>query len=266
MISLGQRGLNLTKTPYLVLFILLGAVGVSTAYALVVIADDLTVKGNTSLEGNLHMGGGIGPQPQLVITENPSDYTIQSLNVPLKINKLGNDVIFNENSGNVGIGTATPAEELEVVGQILGIPIAGQWFPDTDTTNAGEDFVVFTDTAENLPDLLGTTYFDAPAGNTWIEINQAGTYRITAHVNQDGASFGEAALWVMSRSSNTLVLEEQLCQSFGVFAGVVLQSSCSVIDTVSAGDRIRIQEFSTTTRIEGDNTGKMTFLNIERLN
>ncbi len=253
---------------------MLGAAGVGTASALmtitlagnVVITDDLTVKGNTSLEGNLHMGGGFGPTPQLEITENPSDYAIQSVNAPLKINKLGNDVIFNENSGNVGIGTATPSEELEVVGQILGIPIAGQWFPDGETTDAGMDFVVFTDTAENLPDFLGTTYFDAPAGNTWIEINQAGTYRITAFVHLDAGSFGEAASWAMSRSSNTLVFEEELCRWFDFFAAVSMTSSCSVIDTVAAGDRIRLQDNSILNRINGDVFGFNTFLNIERLN
>ena len=47
--------MNLTKTPYLVLFILLGAAGVGTASALMTItlAGDVKITGDTELEGKL---------------------------------------------------------------------------------------------------------------------------------------------------------------------------------------------------------------------
>lgn len=46
---------NLTRTPYLVLFIVLGAVGVSVAYAVgnVIIEGNMTVTGDTELDGKL---------------------------------------------------------------------------------------------------------------------------------------------------------------------------------------------------------------------
>jgi len=51
---------QLTKTPYLVLFVVLATVGISTAYALVTItlAGDVIIEGDTEIEGNLKLDGG----------------------------------------------------------------------------------------------------------------------------------------------------------------------------------------------------------------
>jgi len=50
---------RLTSTPYLVLFILLGAVGVSTATAMVMVtvAGNFTVDGDSDFWGNFYVGG-----------------------------------------------------------------------------------------------------------------------------------------------------------------------------------------------------------------
>ena len=52
--------MNLTKTPYLVLFIILGAIGVSTATAMVMVtvAGNFTVTGDSFLQGNVDVDGG----------------------------------------------------------------------------------------------------------------------------------------------------------------------------------------------------------------
>jgi len=53
-----------TKTPYLVLFIILGAVGVTTAYGLITItlAGDVIIEGDTQMERNLNVEGVITGQ------------------------------------------------------------------------------------------------------------------------------------------------------------------------------------------------------------
>ena len=52
---------RLTSTPYLVLFIILGAVGITTAYALatITLAGDVNITGNTDIDGNLNVDGTI---------------------------------------------------------------------------------------------------------------------------------------------------------------------------------------------------------------
>lgn len=71
-----MRFKRLTNTPYLVLFILLGAIGVGTASAMVTItlAGDVVIEGNTDIDGNLNLDGahtGVlwdsrNPQPNLI--------------------------------------------------------------------------------------------------------------------------------------------------------------------------------------------------------
>jgi len=59
---MGHLG-RFTKTPYLVLFILLGAIGVSTATAMVMvtISGNFTVTGDSDLQGNVGVGGTLTP-------------------------------------------------------------------------------------------------------------------------------------------------------------------------------------------------------------
>jgi len=53
---MGHLG-RFTKTPYLVLFIIIGAIGVSTATAVVMVtvAGNFTVTGDTTLQGEVHV-------------------------------------------------------------------------------------------------------------------------------------------------------------------------------------------------------------------
>lgn len=86
-----------------------GNVGIGTASP----SQKLEVSGVIYTSGdNAVPGGGSG---LMMGNYSTGSYQwIQSYGVPLRINPLGNNVVFN-GSGNVGIGTASPSAKLEVV-------------------------------------------------------------------------------------------------------------------------------------------------------
>jgi len=155
------------------------------------------------------------------------------------------------------------SKEFEVDGKIIGVPIVGQWAPNSDTTDAGLEFVDFDVEKENTG---GSTYFDFTAGNDYIEIIQPGTYRIGAFVHIQGGSVGETLHWTLSRWSSIDVFEEVICNYISRAGGVEDQGSCSSIDTVTANDRIRLRDLAGSNHIFGDGLTDRTFINIEKLN
>lgn len=230
---MGHLG-RFTKTPYLVLFILLGAVGVGTASALMTI----------TLTGNV------------VITD---DLTVDS-----------STLVVDSANDKVGIGTTSPSEELEVNGQILGDPIVGKWRPDSTTTNISSEYVKWDIEDFNTD----PTYFGFTAGQDHIKILKSGTYQITANVLTFSGALGEAMAWELLRTSSSSVDQEYLCRNLATLAGAFYQSSCTTIGTFASNERVRLRDGSSVNSIFGSMDGGgmlpghngFTSLVIERLN
>jgi len=320
---MGHLGMNLTKTPYLVLFVLLASVGVGTASALititlagnVVITDDLTVDsatlvvdstnnrvgiGTTSPERKFDVRGTItsqadpGTQSNNLQIKRPG--ALSSTNVAFVLSErntnqdlwlygydgmdfknfvgfdypegkvsfpaTGNTLVIDEANANVGIGTSSPVEELEVVGNIRATPIVGQWNPESSTSVAGQDFVEFDNEKINTD----TNYFGFTAGNDFIEIKKAGLYLITTQVLFEGST-GGFAIAVVWRYNSADIQQERICTIQSILAGVTISNGCSSIHSFDANDRVKLQDDSSSAGIFGPTTtNSFTFLNIQRLN
>lgn len=97
-----------------------GNVGIGTASP----AAPLNVIGNIgdSNTGTLILGPTTGTNLRMGYNPAGGYSWIQShFGQPLRINELGNDVLFNINGGNVGIGTASPAQKLDVNGNVQAV-------------------------------------------------------------------------------------------------------------------------------------------------
>ena len=88
----------------------------------------------------------------------------------------GND-LYSTVSGNIGIGTMTPAEKLDVAGHLLAVPIFAR-FQQSAFTLAGAGAWVWDVELFNN----GQSYFTRTNGNQQIQIEQAGYYQIMADV------------------------------------------------------------------------------------
>lgn len=91
-----------------------GNVGINTNNP----TEKLTISGRLDFNGDNTVGGtrfGLG-------YDNTNNYGwLQTWNAkPLYLNPLGNNIIFNRDGGNVGIGTTSPATKLHVNGTITG--------------------------------------------------------------------------------------------------------------------------------------------------
>ena len=149
---------QLTKTPYLVLFIVLIAVGVGTASALVtitlagavIIEDSLLVQGETKVtdssiisertsinSDNLVIqrpGGAVADVPRFVVSQRTNDVDLwiygfdgstfkNFVEFDFEKNEVsfpssGSTLVIDNANDKVGIGTDSPSSELEVVGDI----------------------------------------------------------------------------------------------------------------------------------------------------
>ena len=148
---------QLTKTPYLVLFIVLIAVGVGTASALititlsgnVIITDDLLVEGQTEVMGPIishrpsgnsanvvieRPGGPTSDNTQFVLSHRTSNKdlwiygsdgtTFKNFvgfdypNYKVTFPSTGDTLVVDAANDKVGIGTDSPSSELEVVGDV----------------------------------------------------------------------------------------------------------------------------------------------------
>jgi len=160
-------------------------------------------------------------------------------------------------TGNVGIRTSTPAEELEVVGNIRATPIVGQWAPNSDTSSTAVENVVFDIETVNT----NAAYFGFSANTDFITIKQSGFYRVTAFVHTSGAvGGGGVAFWDILRNDSSL------CNTLHVMAETSVQNACSVVGFFNANDQVKLRDKSTTASIFGSPNADITFINIERLN
>ena len=127
----------------------------------------------------------------LWLNHDGTNADIQSYNVtPLRINKLGNNVLFCEDGGNVGIGTTNPAYPLDVNGE-----------------TALQDSLLFTANTSGTPSAGGFVY--RPASNT-LAFGTAGSER--ARID----SSGNLLVGKTSSNSNT-VGGEVLGSGLGMF-------------------------------------------------
>ena len=103
--------MNLTKTPYLILFIVLGAAGISAAYAVgtITLAGNVAIEGDTKMEGNLKLDGAHGgifwnsriPQSNILTTIDTG--TFSGIGTSITIGTDGLPIIsyLDDNNGNV---------------------------------------------------------------------------------------------------------------------------------------------------------------------
>jgi len=79
--------------------------------------------------------------------------------------------------GNVGIGTTSPSEELEVIGNIIGTPIMGNWYPTAHgpNTSGGQHILVTFNASQNVTE---ASYFTNLGGTSGIRVNVAGYYHV----------------------------------------------------------------------------------------
>ncbi len=92
----------------------------------------------------------------------------------------GND-LYTTATGNVGLGTQSPAAKLDVAGHILGVPVAGRWSCQTGTLSGPGSWVWDVETFNADP-----TYMVRINGNQLIQILKPGYYQIHASVLVSG--------------------------------------------------------------------------------
>ena len=240
---------KLAKTPYLVLFIVLIAVGVGTASALITI----TLAGNVIVTGDLDMTGG-----DLSI-ENPGN----EARILLGTNDPGNNDVIVFDDGSKILMWDESENNFFVNDELIASPIVGSWSPNSSTSNSATDFVKWDIEEENT----NSNYYGFIAGSDSIQIKKSGYYRVTAHVSYTSISDGENIIWEIQRTNSAGSFQEHLCQVFQIASGIGYSGGCSAIEFINENDRIKLSDQTSTGAIFGDSDFEdFTFLNIERLN
>jgi len=244
---------NLLQKPFLILLIVIIGISVSSAAALFVHNE------NTNIQGTLKVTAGeiaverTGATSGITVQNDGDANVIKFSDLTpgeeqifqfrqvgagdrLDINDVTNGIVIlsaEAGTGNVGIGTTSPSEELEVNGQILGDPIVGKWRPDSTTTNTNTEYVKW-----DIEDFnTDPTYFGFTAGQDHIKILKSGTYQITANVLTFSGALGEAMAWELLRTSSSSVDQEYLCRNLATLAGAFYQSSCTTIETFASNEK-----------------------------
>ena len=159
-------------------------------------------------------------------------------------------MVIDEANDNVGIGTSSPAEELEVVGNIRATPIVGHWASAVFTAPSG--FVLALNEEINTD----TTYFEIVTIPfeliEHIQVKKSGYYLITAHAIFTSGALGESARLVVWRYNSENIEQESICAIFSTMAGSSFDGECSSIHFFDANDRVKLQNTIPTAGIVGD--------------
>lgn len=162
--------------------------------------------------------------------------------------------------GDVGIGDSTPDAKLDVVGNILGTPIAGMW-SGSSTSDTAAEYYTFNTQRLNT----NGSYFGYTSGADHIEILVAGYYQVTMDARMSGLASGEfTAINVYRTSSDGVTNLETECRASTYAASFGAHLTCTAIDFFSAGQRVRVYDALSNGYIVGSSTEST--LKIQRLN
>ncbi len=146
----------------------------------------------------------------LTWVDTPGEW--QALSVGCEWSENGSDIYFN--GGNVGIGTGTPGEELDVVGTIRGTVFTSQVAAPLQLQVAGTG-VIYGSTAANTPIGIHTT---APISTIDIAAYAAGTVYPTLTLKSVGPTVADQGIGYIDFKQDLSEASEDRC-SIRAFVG-----------------------------------------------
>ena len=157
-------------------------------------------------------------------------------------------------TGNVGIGTTSPSEKLEVDGHAIADPIAGRWRCDSIDTGAG-NWQWDSQIMNTEPTILHWTAGQADR----ITIAKAGYYLVSASVMKSMLSSGEQTSADIRKNGSTIAV------SYTYASGSYHHHDLSVVDFFAVGDVVQVYNPNTLSNRYGTSS-PYSVLSIYRLN
>lgn len=165
---------------------------------------------------------------------------------------LGSDVYYH--AGNVGIGTISPSEKLEVGGNILAIPIVGKWYPTA--TDIGAGYWEWDAQRFNT----NTDYFGWTAGDDKIIIKKPGYYQVCANLMYSGLTSGDKVSTYFYRNDYRFFIDG------GYANGYIIYTNSCVTFNFAADDTIKMENPYSDNDRYGSGNGLHSHMTIYRLN